>query len=51
MSKNYDGNSHTKSRNDDHANQSNPNNDAYKAAADNHANQCDPNDPEYKGNK
>lgn len=31
-----------------HANQLNPNNEAYKVAQDNHANQLNPNNPAYQ---
>ncbi len=34
---------------DHHANQKNPNSQAYKAAMDNHANQKNPNNALYKG--
>ena len=37
------GNTHTTAQMNHHANQNNPNNNAYKSAANNHANQCNPN--------
>ena len=46
---NCSGSNHTQSQMDHHANQCNPNNDAYKASMDNHANQCNPNNSEYRG--
>ena len=46
---NCSGGNHTQSQMDHHANQCNPNNDAYKASMDNHTNQCNPNNSEYRG--
>ena len=43
MAKGCSGNTHIHTQIDHHANQSNPNNSAYKASMSNHANQCNPN--------
>ena len=45
------GNTHTATQMNHHANQSNPNNAAYKAAANNHSNQMNPNNSASKGGK
>jgi hypothetical protein len=37
------GHTHTQSQLNHHANQSNPNNSAYRASQNNHSNQCNPN--------
>lgn len=48
MSKSHtvSGNTHTQAQMNHHANQMNPNNDAYQARMDNHSNQCNPNHSE-----
>lgn len=52
MSKsNCSGNTHTSEQMNHHANQSNPNNQAYQAAMNNHSNQCNPNHYSYHGGK
>lgn len=48
LTANHGGLKMTQKQLDHHANQSNPNNPAFKAARDNHANQLNPNNPEYK---
>lgn len=41
--------SHSQAQLDHHANQLNPNSDAFRAAMDNHANQLNPNNSAYNG--
>lgn len=48
LTTNHGGLKMTQKQLDHHANQSNPNNPAFKAARDNHANQLNPNNPEFK---
>ena len=48
LTANHGGLKMTQKQLDHHANQSNPNNPAFKAARDNHANQLNPNNPELK---
>lgn len=43
------GASHSQAQLDHHANQLNPNSDAFHAAMDNHANQLNPNNPAFHG--
>lgn len=43
------GNTHTQSQMNHHANQCNPNSNAYRSSMNNHANQCNPNHSTSKG--